>query len=231
MVSWLVLLVSVVCVASAPMDVETKVRARAAADPRCSLPPPPPLRPTFFSTDASAFRHVPVSSAPSDLQLASVASDAALPARWSGALKNTLAFARNNGNAATVLRQLRAMEKRVAAKKVRSRVVLRVRRRVGRAPGRSAGRLLRSGSTMSCPLRPAGRGRGCESAASLEGAAIASPISCRRGETCGVRGRTCRGLTPSGLAGRTMACYISIVALLSRSLGIPCVVHSRARHA
>ena len=46
MVSWLVLLVSVVCVASAPMDVETKVRARAAADPRCSLPPPPPLRPT-----------------------------------------------------------------------------------------------------------------------------------------------------------------------------------------
>ena len=30
MVSWLVLLVSVVCVASAPMDVETKVRARVA---------------------------------------------------------------------------------------------------------------------------------------------------------------------------------------------------------
>ena len=118
-VSGLVLLVSVVCVASAPMDFETKVR-----------PSPPPIHgiPShllrFLALLAFSVLTPPLPSPSAlfplpDLQLASVASDAALPARWSGALKNTLAFARNNGNAATVLRQLRAMEKRVAAKKVR----------------------------------------------------------------------------------------------------------------
>ena len=213
-VSGLVLLVSVVCVASAPMDFETKVRSprrrRSTVFPPTSSASSPSLR-SLLTPPLPVT--LPVSSPALDLQLASVASDAALPARWSGALKNTLAFARNNGNAATVLRQLRAMEKRVAAKKVRSRMVPRVLRMVGERAGQVYSTYVAFRKHCFSPSTPgwsrAGLRIGCRSRRCRSPSADLVPP--RR--TCGVVwGRIAAawhrpGFFEEGLAGPTMACY------------------------
>ena len=212
-----------------------RYEARAAADPRYSLPPPPlPHPPSSLLT--LRFRHPPRSFPP--VISSSRPWQAMLRCRQDGQghLRTLWLLRATTGTRPPCCASCEQWKSVSLRRRCVSRGTSRAEEGGGESRAGPHKRLLRSGSTTSRPLRPAGRGRGCESAADLEGAAVPPPISCRRGERvvwCGAglrRPGTVRAFSRKGWRVQQWL-VISIAALLSRSLGAPCGCTAVRRHA